>query len=159
MKLRVAAIVGVAAVAGIFVWQLASHPRVLLNAKVDFLVLTNTPTGVEAHMVMTNPPAASVTTTWFRYDTNGWRAMPGGIQWARHDSRGLVIAVGVSTTNQPLLFVHQFQERSTGLRRVVEQAREHLRRLDGAPGGCDKRTSVICGRGPATRTASRLPSA
>ena len=124
MKLRVAAIVGVAAVAGIFVWQLASHPRVLLNAKVDFLVLTNTPTGVEAHMVMTNPPAASLTTTWFRYDTNGWRAMPGGIQWARHDSRGLVIAVGVSTTNQPLLFVHQFQERSTGPRRVFEQGRE-----------------------------------
>ena len=45
-------------------------------------------------------------------------------EWSRAAEWGIIEAVAVTTTNEPLAMVFQFQERASGLRRILEQIRE-----------------------------------
>jgi hypothetical protein len=45
-------------------------------------------------------------------------------EWGRATEWGILQAIAVTTTNEPLAMVFQFQERASGLRRIPEQLRE-----------------------------------
>jgi hypothetical protein len=48
----------------------------------------------------------------------------GSWTWSRGQSWGMISAVTVKTTNEPLQMVWEFQERASGLRRIPEQLKE-----------------------------------
>ena len=100
---------------------------------VAFLGFTNAGSATEALFALTNPPPVAVS-------LDSVRAIPdlpsaatnkerGVFSWGRRESWGLVYAVAVDSTNEPLRVVLKFHQRATGPRRLVEQVREFFGHL------------------------------
>jgi hypothetical protein len=53
----------------------------------------------------------------------------GHFSWTRREQWGLLYAMTVDTTNEPLRVVFKFQQLASGPRRIVEQARELFGRI------------------------------
>jgi hypothetical protein len=102
---------------------------------VAFLGFTNSGSSPEALFALTNPPAVAVSLHSVRgtarAEPPGPQKERGAFSWGRRESWGLVYAIGVDTTNEPLQAVLKFQQRSGSPRRLVEQVRELFGRLVG----------------------------
>jgi len=100
---------------------------------VAFLGFTNSTAGTEALFALTNPPAVAVSLHSVRAAAhaggNGANAERGSFSWCRRDPWGLIYAISVDTTNEPLLVVLKFQQRVVGPRRLIELVREVFGRL------------------------------
>jgi hypothetical protein len=127
----------VAALVALFIasWRLMSMQWSPPAVPVYFACYTNSGAAwPEALFLMTNPPNASVELSSVRSEgqiDRGARRDRGGFDWCSREPWGLVYAVGVDTTNEPLRLVWKFQLRCRGPKRIFEQARELFGQLTG----------------------------
>jgi hypothetical protein len=115
-------------------WRLPSKPWSLPVVPVYLASYTNSGAGTEALFMMTNPPNASIELLSVRsvdQAEGGAMREKGRFSWGRRETWGLVYAVGVETTNEPLRVVWKFQLRRRGPKRILEQARELFGQLTG----------------------------
>ena len=100
---------------------------------VAFLRFTNSAAGTEALFALTNPPAVAVSLHSVRAAARagvpGANAERGSFSWCTREPWGLVYAINVETTNEPLRVVLMFQQRVASPRRLIELAREVFGRL------------------------------
>jgi hypothetical protein len=97
-----------------------------------FLGFTNSGGQPEALFAFSNPPPASLSLHSIRritFPVDSAARDGGRFSWGRREEWGLIYAIGVDTTNEPLRVVFQFQQRAVGLRRLVEQIRELFGRM------------------------------
>ena len=115
-------------------WRLLSIPWSPPAVPVYFACYTNSGAGPEALFMMTNPPNAAVELSSVRSDAQahgGAMLDRGQFSWGRREPWGLVYAVGVDTTNEPLRVVFKFQLRCRGPKMIFEQARELFGQITG----------------------------
>jgi len=106
-------------------------------ATIAFVGFTNSSSRAQAVFALTNPPTVALGLHSVRTIDRSESAVStqevGHFSWSTKTSWGLLYAVTVDTTNEPLRFIFKFQRRATGPRRITEQIHELVSKLTDPP--------------------------